>query len=417
MSAAALPAFAERWRTSLGVANSYLLLAVVFSLPISTAASNIFTALLLMGWLARGDFARDWRCVRGNRVALAGLCFFALHVVGLLWTEDLEQGWAQIRKEWKFLLLPVFFVCVRSEHIERYCTAFIAALALAVAISLAIYVELVPPINKATVSNPVPFATHVVYGPLLAFGIYLLGNRVLFDRRVSSLRQWSRALVLLAMTLDLFIVDGRAGQAAFFVLMVVLCFQYLGVSVRTAAVATALACGTFAVAYVGSDDFRHRVVAAVTGDARQAGRYDVSIDERRAYLSNGLQVVREHPLIGVGTGDLVSELAQRHRANTPTVRLRSNPHNMYLLAAGQFGVLGLASLLWIFLAQIRHAMSIRRSSIPRHDSAVRLRLALPIAFAVLCAGESYLAVHATSLLFCVFSAFLYRQASEDHSAA
>ena len=408
MSSIAWPtSISERWRTRLAVANSYLLIALVFSIPISTAASNIFAALLLLGWLARADFGNDWRRIRSNHVVLAVACFFALHLFGLLWTENLEQGWVQIRKEWKLLFLPIFFSCARHEHIHHYLTAFIAALAVAVAVSFAIYFEAIPPINKATVDNPVPFATHVVYGPLLALAIYLLASRMLFDRPASKLRRWWQTPLLAAMTADLFITDGRAGHVAFFVLAVVLCFQYLGVSLKTAGIAATLVFGTFAVAYFGNDDFRHRVVAAATGDAHQAGRYDVSIDERSAYLRNGLQVIRDHPLIGVGTGDLAAEMERRHTANTPNVRLRSNPHNMYILAAGQFGLLGLAGLLWIFLAQIRHALALREK-----DAVSRLGLALPIVFSILCLAESYLAVHATALLFCVFSAFLYRNVKD-----
>lgn len=396
------------------MANSHLLTALIFSIPISTAASNIFAALLFVGWLARLDFGNDWRRIRRNRFMLAAACFFGLHVLGLLWTENLEQGWMQIRKEWKFLFLPVFFACVRHEHIRRYFTAYLAALTIAVALSFAIYFEILPPINKATVDNPVPFATHVVYGPLLALAIYLLGSRILFDAGLAKPRRWLLTLLLIALCANLFVTDGRAGQVAFFVLVVVLCFQYAGASMKAAALAATLVLGTFAAAYFGSDDFRHRALAAVTGDAHQAGRYDVSIDERAAYLKNGLQVIRDHPLIGVGTGDLADEMAHRHRANGSHVRLRRNPHNMYILMVGQFGVLGMASLLWLFVAQIRHALALRNSAPSQRDGGAvpRFGLAMPIVFMVLCMGESYLAIHATSLLFCVFSACLYRSETD-----
>lgn len=386
----------------MAVVNSHLLTALVFSVPIATAASNIFAALMLIGWLARADFGNDWRRIRESRFALAAACFFALHVFGMLWTENVGDGWAQVRKEWKFLLVPVFIACAQRQHVERYLTAFIGALAVAVAISFAIYFELVPPINKATVDNPVPFATHVVYGPLLALGIYLLGGRVLFGRVLSVWQRGLLAALLAAMCANLFITDGRAGHVAFFVLAVVLCYQYAGLSLKSVTLAAVAVLGTFAVAYFGNDDFRHRTVAAVTGDAHRGGRYDVSVDERNAYLRNGWQVIRDHPLVGVGSGDLADEMARRHEENQSNLRLRRNPHNMYILMAGQFGVLGLASLLWIFVAQIRAALARREN-----DVVARFGLALPIVFFVLCFAESYLAVHATSLLFCVFSAFLY----------
>ena len=390
--------------------NSHLLVALIFAVPISTAASNIFAALLLIGWLARADFGNDWRRIRDNRFALAAAVFFALHVLGMAWTENVDDGVAQIRKAWKFLLVPVFIACAQRQHVDRYLTAFIGALAVAVAISFAIYFELMPPINKATVDNPVPFATHVVYGPLLALGIYLLGHRVLFGGELAKWQRGLLTLLLAAMCTNLFVTDGRAGHVAFFVLAVVLCVQYAGLSLKSATLAAALVLGTFAVAYLGNDDFRHRTVAAVTGDAHRGGRYDVSVDERSAYLRNGWQVIRDHPLLGVGSGDLAAEMARRHQENQSDLRLRRNPHNMYILMAGQFGVLGMASLLWLFVAQIRAALARAQK-----DVVARFGLALPIVFLVLCLVESYLAVHATSLLFCVFSAFLYQDPAKGET--
>lgn len=391
------------YRQRLATVNSWLLMAVLFATPFSAPASNLFAGALLIGWLLRADFRNDWREMRGNPVVVASALFLSLHGVGFLWSEHWQDGLAVLRKEWKFLMLPVFLACARHEHLPRYLAAFVAAMAIAVVISFGIWLQLLPIINRATVANPVPFATHVVYNPLLAVAIYIVARWLLFEAGTAFRRTLAAAL-LAAMTVNMFITAGRAGQAAFFVAVVVLCVQYFGPSLRGAAAAALLLGTTLALAWAGSESFRHRLTAAATGDAVQGGEYDISVDERRAYVRNALNVIAEHPWLGAGTGDLASEMRRHHEATTPELRFRANPHSMYLLMIGQFGLLGLASLLGLFFVQLREALATARPEAARH-----VGVALPTMYLVLCLAESYLAVHATALLFCAFSGFLYKR--------
>ena len=117
---------------------------------------------------------------------------------------------------------------------------------------------------------------------------------------------------------------------------------------------------------------------------------------------SGLKIFLSHPLIGVGTGDLPAALKKARPHNRPEFSNLRNPHNMYIMAMVQFGLLGLASLLYIFYVQIRHAIG------AQHVILRQVGLAFPLLFLVVNFGESYLSVHATSLLFAVFSSFLYK---------
>lgn len=400
-------AAAAAWRRHREGVNSCLLAALVCTLPLPPPASNAMVGVLLGAWLLGGSWRDGWRGLWGNPVVRAAAAFLGLHAVGLAWTEHLREGLAVLQKEWKFLLLPVCMACARPEHVERYLTAFVAAMGTAAVLSVAIGLGVLPPFNDATRGNPVPFGTHVVYGPLLALAAYLAGRRALFDRQLAG--RWRAALALLAaaMVASAFLTIGRAGQAGLCVAVALLCWQGLGRSWLAALLAAALAGGVLALAFASSDSFRARALAVATGDPYRGGGYDVSIDERGAYLRNAAAVVTKHPLLGVGTGDLGPQMRRAHEARGSDVRFSANPHSMYLAVAGRFGALGLACLGWLFWAQLRAAREQRDGSAGRQVGE-----ALPILFAVLCLAESYLALHATALLFCVFSGFLYKNPAE-----
>ena len=144
------------------------------------------------------------------------------------------------------------------------------------------------------------------------------------------------------------------------------------------------------MAYSFSDLFRQRLLRSY----QQSGH--ISTKERIAYAEGGLKIFFSHPLIGVGTGDLPAELKKVQPHNRPKFSNVRNPHNMYIMEMVQFGILGLASLLYIFYVQIRHALGTQRVILRQ------VGLALPLLFLVVNFGESYLSVHATSLLFAVF---------------
>lgn len=401
MSATAL-APAAAWRRHRDAVRSHLLVALACTLPLPPPASNVAAGLLLAAWLLGGSWREGWRTLWASPVVRAAAAFLALHAAGLAWTEHLREGLAVLQKEWKFLLLPVCMACARPEHLERYLAAFVCAMGLASMLSFSIWLGALPPFNDATVANPVPFGTHVVYGPLLALAVYLAGRRALFDRQLAG--RWRAALTLLAvvMAMAAFLTIGRAGQAGVCVAIALLCWQGLGRGWVAALAAAALVAGTLALAFAASESFRARSLAAATGDAHLGGGYDISIDERRAYSRNAAAVVAEHPLLGVGTGDLGPEMRRAHDARGSDVRFSANPHSMYLAVAGRFGALGLACLGWLFWVQLRTARAQGHGTAERQAGE-----ALPILFAVLCLAESYLALHATALAFCVFSGILY----------
>lgn len=398
---------------------SHLLTALIFTIPITTAGSNVLAALLLVAWLARRRFRADWQELRGNPVALAALGFFGLHVVGLLWSADLAQGLAATQKEWKFLLLPVFLFSARTDHAERYVGALLSAMALCVAASFCIRFGVLEPWGRATIDNPVPFGTHVVYGPLLAFAVYLAAERLLFGR-LQPAAQAALALLLVAMATNLFMTAGRAGHVMFFGALAILGWQFVShrrdagsaheatrivAHLAAAGAAVGLAVAALLVAFLTSDAFRTGVTDAVA-DVRS---FDVDpaspVGERVAYAAAGVDVFLEHPLVGVGTGDLPRQIDEALTSRGLDVRRRSNPHSMYVMAMVQFGILGLAALGWLFVAQLRVAWRGHGSAPMR----ARIGVAVPLLYALICFAESYLAVHATALLFAAFSGFLYKQ--------
>ncbi|MCB0795725.1 MAG: O-antigen ligase family protein [Flavobacteriales bacterium] len=105
------------WLTFANVhwASLAILAAVI---PWSTALISNAQLLLALNWIAWGIHDRDllkrFRKVFTDRWALLFLSFWALHVLGLLWTKDLDWGLDLVR-----ILLPLPILCIMLFGVPR----------------------------------------------------------------------------------------------------------------------------------------------------------------------------------------------------------------------------------------------------------------------------------------------------------
>jgi O-antigen ligase len=116
-----------------------------------------------------------------------------------------------------------------------------------------------------------------------------------------------------------------------------------------------------------------------------------SIGLRLEFYRNTLEIIRNHPWAGVGTGGFPKAYEQQV-AGTGMVPAR-NPHNEYLHITAQLGPIGLAALLWLFWQQWRLA--------PRLATPIERELArgLVALMAVGCLYNSLLLDHTEGLFY------------------
>ncbi len=115
------------------------------------------------------------------------------------------------------------------------------------------------------------------------------------------------------------------------------------------------------------DEKKAGIVSTVASIGQQEGR------GRLAMWRHTLDLIRDHPLLGVGPGSWkrayppYDQRAMIRRDSSPR-----RPHNDYLWIAAEHGLLGLAIYFWLLLAAFRRLLTMARSPDPF------LRLAAPL---------------------------------------
>lgn len=320
-----------------------------FSVPLSTSLTGVAAGIVLAAFVLRGEgleLLRHWK----RPMVLAPIAIFALVILGIAWTPaPWEDVFHHLSKYVKLLFIPMLmFLLAGRRRPEWSLAAFVCGIALACAISLVHFCWPTAGFWPRPLDvRGVPFGT---YHLLNLAAVVAMHAAVLFAARQASGNRW---LALAAMVLAAllcahiaFIAPSRTGVLVLLASLAVLVWQLVGRRGLVAGVLTALLCG--AVLYAGVPGVRERF-DAVPADlaARHETGHLTSSGIRLALWQRGLEIALEAPVFGHGTGSMRSLYAQAETGIT-----HDDPHNQFLAMAIPFGVIGLAALFALWVAQL-----------------------------------------------------------------
>ncbi len=88
--------------------NIYLIscLCIAFFLPIARLVP-MFIVVMFLNWLIEGDFKNKFRRILTNKFALLFISFYLLHIVGLIFTENMDSGLFDLQVKLSLLIFPL----------------------------------------------------------------------------------------------------------------------------------------------------------------------------------------------------------------------------------------------------------------------------------------------------------------------
>lgn len=344
-----------------------LLLLGVFSVPFSTALTNIFIGLTLLAFLlallTTPALARPLR----SPPALLALALLGMVLLGATWTiappADLGNA---VRKYTKLLVLPVALcLCWRAPALParalRWSLAGCAVLATSVYLTA---LHLMPTSDLGwwrvgDASDPFALRNHITIGILLAFAACV---SFLFASYRGDPRPRIAALLAgVYFALPILIGNGRTGYVALFLGLFVLYLLRARVTLLGSVAVAAAMSLLFAGVYTLSPNLQSRTDALVLEVSKNIEASPNGV--RMSYLRVGTQAVAERPLFGHGTGAFATlyhpEAKRIWHGIMEVDHIRNQPHSEPLLLAVQLGLAGLALYVALFVALARPVLARR----------------------------------------------------------
>jgi O-antigen ligase len=382
----------------------WVVIALGFSIPISTAADDILIGVAILLWLLSNSYRDRILNIRENPVALWATVVFGMYLLGMLYSiADRKDVLDALLKSAYLLLIPLFMAFFREKKVRDLAIGgFLAASILVLILSYLIGLDLLPPIKllKGNVDKPIVFKYHITHSFLMSFAAFLFALRARESRAGRYRVVWS-LLSSLAVYNVFFMIPSRTGQLVMLVLMIYFFFgwfRWCGLLLSAFILVSVVGAGLMTSSgswYRGYEKLVREYREWEPGRAQIGESAKLRID----FYRNSGGIIMENPVFGVGTGGFAKAYAAK--AGPSAFVYTDNPHNEYLLVAVQFGLVGLG--VWLFLFFREWILVARLSAV--FDRAVARGLVLAILAASMV--SSTLFDHTERVFFVWFSALLF----------
>ena len=384
-------------------------IALGASIPFSVALDNVLLVVIAACWLGAGAWRDTWQALRVNAVAICALLLFGVLALGALYVDLRSSEAARFLAKYSDLLfIPVFAVLLRDPAQRRRALHALAGSLLAVLLLsfwIAAGLPAGPPL-LGTADNPVVLKHYLTHGILMAFGAFLFGRLALASIASRPRALWAAAAA--AAAVNTLMVQGRTGYLVLAALA--LCLGYAWLRWRGLAAAAVAMAALVAILAATPGPFQERLdLADAESRSHAAQQARTSNAQRLEMYAVTLEIIRDHPLAGVGTGGFPAAYAKKNPGGA--VAESRNPHNEYLLMAAQTGLAGLALLIALFWAHWRIAP---RLATPLERDLAR---ALVLTLAIGCLFNSLLLDHTEGLLYAWLTGVLCGGLRADHRQA
>lgn len=333
----------------------YSAIIFAFSLPISRAAVSFSIFWFMILFLIKKDYLYTWEQIKKNHVFWAMGAFLGFLALSLLWTENISDGFNQIRLYSYWFIIPILAIHLKREWLPTIITSFLLGMFVSEIIAYGIYFEWWT-FKDRTPLYPAPFMSHIHYSVFLAFTSIILLTRLL-SKRYKRYTKLPMLLFFLTATGNLMISTGRTGQLAFFIAIGIAILIHYRTTIKSMFIFILLSSFLLFGSYSSIDLFKSRIDLGVSDlKELQEGHFDTSLGLRAAFWVITFDIIREHPLIGGGIGDYRQNARQTLDYNlhhfSPSVKewcSNTHFHNQYLMILTQIGLLGFGLMLWLII--------------------------------------------------------------------
>ncbi len=345
----------QTWREKSDATLPYLLCTTALILPFSIAASNVLLGLSLVIAIATGCWWQGVKSVfyRAKAFSYVWLAYFALMIIGLLWSPDIARGIVIISKQWSWLLLPLVVVVLDNRIWRDRFLLFLSiglGLHLILCITQAFGVPLpVQPPGGSSVDDPTGLIGRIGFGLLYGmWGAWLIqwGWQRKDNWRYPA---WVTAGVSISM---IFMAQGRSGYLVAIAVLILMAWKLWFNRLDWRRLLSAAAVMFAIVTVIGLGPAKERlqwtadsINAVYHGDFQHA-------EARWSLWYAAWKGWQDNPVLGVGTGGFPIT-AHKIAESKPDLLFGgpypAHPHQMYLLDLvrwGPAGLLLLTMLLW-----------------------------------------------------------------------
>ena len=337
-----------------------LCILIAFLLPVYSHTIPFLIILLFTNWIIDGNFS-DKILFLKSKYLLLFISYYILYFIGIIWTENQNAGWFDLTVKLPFLVFPLIAPrlekCLNTENLFKIVSAFVAGcfVSTLVCITHACYMWFNYSENyfyyaKLSVFfHPTYLSMYILLAIVVLFWEYFIktdiNKRKLIVLLLISwfwffiiLLQSKAGIIIASLVFITFAVILLINHKKIIQIITVLLVLFGGYYIVNRFIITANNSRIYNAEY----NILDKKVDTTTTESSQA---------RILVWEASAKIIEKNILFGVGTGDIKDELDKMYvkMSMTGAHKERLNAHNQYLQSAISLGILGLISIIAIFL--------------------------------------------------------------------
>ncbi len=333
----------------------YCLCGLFFCIALGATSPAVITGIAAISiWLFSGKFFKQKDMWLKQKWTVPVIFFMLLPWLGILWTNDIKSGIDFAEKSYYWILsFVIASVIIKSDSKRLFFDSFLAGLFLFCIVSILKFAN----IMALPGWMPTIFSKSITGSLFLVFGILMLS--FYFKATESSRKKLLFIFLIALFFFALSIGHGRSGYLAFILLSPIVAYNLIGRRFYLILPVIALSL----LFLLSSPAVKSRIDLAVHDiKVYQAGNPNTSIGLRLNKWQGAVRIFLESPLIGAGTGGYAKAMIKYDHPNLISdFRMPSEPHNSFLFMAASYGILGIISIVWLFVAYFKKGWFSRNS--------------------------------------------------------
>lgn len=332
---------------------NYVILLYAFSIPLSLELIRALAIAIIILWVMQPDFKSKVASIKQNRFFVSIGILLLILSVSLLWTdgENIKFGVKYITRYWYILPMFAIYTSMDKKYIPLALSAFLAGMLVSELVSYGIFFNFIH-IKGTADTDPSPFMHHTLYSVFLVFTMGILLNQMITSGSLKHNIVYG--IFFTTITANLFINSGRTGQFLFLFIFVSILFRQYKLNLKSLVLSITLLIAIPSLAFLFSPNFKTRMIE--TYHTVNTISYTTSIGSRIGLNIAAKDIFLQHPIVGVGVGDYLSEkdkIVQQNYPERTYVKELVHYHNQFAEFAVIAGIFGLFSYLFIFISLIR----------------------------------------------------------------
>jgi O-antigen ligase len=407
----------------------------LIALPFSIAFCHVALIAFLLVWIAEGGWTEKISTIKQSFILKLVLAFIALQLIGILYTEDLSNGWFSLEKKIFLFLVPIAIatsaVKFNEKEIRLLFYSFTAACLAGVLVCVVNAIGQVNLYHNGSVSlqdvayfgsssHQIIDSRHTLwlffsyiglakginihptyFSVYLAFSIFFVLYELMTGKNLTPVQKVALSFIIALFSLFIVCLSSRIVIISLISIYAILAAQsvFQRSLLRAACVIVLLA--MVSVLLYLNPVSRYRNIEEIGSSAftiKEKSVYSTSAEIRASlWWLAWKSYTKSNLLFGTGTGNVTNVMKQTSKQYEITnVMDTYDPHNQYLFLLISHGIVGLIIFaLWLLLPFVQ-AWS-------RHDY---LYMAFSFLFAALCLTESALELQKGIVFFALIQPLL-----------